>query len=154
MKKMSFFIISLFVVFAVSGCGNSNTNTKVLTCSVVTTGNNMNAAGNVEYTFENDKLSKAKIEVVFKDITVDNLSSVWDTFKTQFTEQNKPVEESGFKRTVKADDKNYTFSVIMEVDFEKISKETMEEYGIEDYRSKTYDEIKKEATSDGNMSCK
>lgn len=154
MRKMSFFIISLFVVFAVSGCGKSNTNTKVLTCTGVTPGNNMNAASNVEYTFENDKLSKAKIEVVFKDITVDNLSYVWDTFKTQFTEQNTPVEEAGFKRTVKADDKNYTFSVIMEVDFEKISKETMEEYGVEDYSTKTYDEIKKETTSDETMTCK
>lgn len=94
------------------------------------------------------------MEVVFKDITVDNLSSVWDTFKTQFTEQNKPVEEPGFKRTVKADDKNYTFSVIIEIDFEKISKKTMEKYSIEDYRSKTYDELKKEATSDGTLSCK
>ena len=114
----------------------------------------MNAAGNIQYTFENDKVSKAKMEVIFKDINVDNLSSVWDTFKTQFTEQNKPVEEKGFKRTVKADDKNYTFSVIMEIDFGKVSKETMEKYGIEDYSSKTYDEIKKETIADGTFSCK
>ena len=152
MKKISFLVIALFVVFVVSGCGNSNT--KVLTCSGVNPGNNMNAAGNVEYTFKNDKLSKAKIEATFKDITIDNLSSVWDSFKTQFTEQNKPVEEVGFKRTVKSDDKNYTFSVILEIDFEKITKETMEKYGVEDYRSKTYEEIKKETTADGIFSCK
>lgn len=152
MKKISFLVIALFVVFVVSGCGNSNT--KVLTCSGVNPGNNMNAAGNVEYTFKNDKLSKAKIEATFKDITIDDLSSVWDSFKTQFTEQNKPVEEVGFKRTVKSDDKNYTFSVILEIDFEKITKETMEKYGVEDYRSKTYEEIKKETTADGIFSCK
>ncbi len=152
MKKISFLVIALFVVFVVSGCGNSNT--KVLTCSGVNPGNNMNAAGNVEYTFKNDKLSKAKIEATFKDITIDNLSSVWDSFKTQFTEQNKPVEEVGFKRTVKSDDKNYTFSVILEIDYEKITKETMEKYGVEDYRSKTYEEIKKETTADGIFSCK
>lgn len=152
MKKISFLVIALFVVFVVSGCGNSNT--KVLTCSGVNPGNNMNAAGNVEYTFKNDKLSKAKIEATFKDITIDNLSSVWDSFKTQFTEQNKPVEEVGFKRTVKSDDKNYTFSVIIEIDYEKITKETMEKYGVEDYRSKTYEEIKKETTADGTFSCK
>ena len=152
MKKISFLVIALFVVFVVSGCGNSNT--KVLTCSGVNPGNNMNAAGNVEYTFKNDKLSKAKIEATFKDITIDNLSSVWDSFKTQFTEQNKPVEEVGFKRTVKSDDKNYTFSVILDIDYEKITKETMEKYGVEDYRSKTYEEIKKETTADGIFSCK
>lgn len=48
-KKVKFFIISLFIVFVVSGCGNSNT--KVLTCSGVTPGNNMNAAENIKYTF-------------------------------------------------------------------------------------------------------
>lgn len=152
MKKISFLVIALFVVFVVSGCGNSNT--KVLTCSGVNPGNNMNAAGNVEYTFKNDKLSKAKIEATFKDITIDNLSSVWDSFKTQFTEQNKPIEEVGFKRTVKSDDKNYTFSVIIEIDYEKITKETMEKYSVEDFRSKTYEEIKKETTADGIFSCK
>ena len=152
MKKISFLIIALFIVFVVSGCGKSST--KVLTCSGVSPGNNMNAASNVEYIFENDKLTKAKIDVEFRDITVSNLSSVWSTFKTQFTEQNQPVEEIGFKRTVSADDKNYTFTVSMEIDFEKISKEVMDKYGVEDYTTKTYDEIKKETTVDGVMSCK
>ena len=114
----------------------------------------MNAASTVKYTFENEKLTKAEIEVVFQDITVPNIASVWDTFKTQFTEQNKPVEEVGFKRTVKADDKNYTFSVIMEIDIEKITKETREKYQIEDYSLKTYDELKEETTKDGVYSCK
>lgn len=152
MKKIYFLMISLFVVFVVSGCGNSNT--KVLTCTGVSPGTNMNAASSVKYTFESGKLTKTEIEVTFKDITVDNLSSIWDMLKTQFTEQNKPIEEDGFKRTVKADDKNYTFSVIMEVDFGKISKETMEKYSVEDYSEKTYDEIKKEITSDETFSCK
>ena len=152
MKKISLLIVSLFVIFAVSGCGKGST--KVLTCTGVSPGNNMNAASNIEYTFENDKLTKAKMDVEFKDITVNNLSSVWSTFKTQFTEQNQPVEETGFIRTVKADDTNYTFTVSMEIDFEKITKEIMDKYGIEDYRTKTYDEIKKETTSDGVMSCK
>lgn len=152
MKKISLLIVSLFVIFAVSGCGKGST--KVLTCTGVSPGNNMNAASNIEYTFENDKLTKAKMDVEFKDITVNNLSSVWSTFKTQFTEQNQPVEETGFRRTVKADDTNYTFTVSMEIDFEKITKEIMDKYGVEDYRTKTYDEIKKETTSDGVMSCK
>ena len=42
--------------------------------------------------------------------------------KDQFTEQNPPVEENGYKRTVKADDKNYTFTVGIEIDYEAISK--------------------------------
>ena len=152
MKKINFLILSLFVMFIVSGCGKSDT--KVLTCSGVSPGNNMNAASSVKYTFENDKLTKVKADVEFKDITVDNLSSVWDTFKAQFTAQNEPVEEIGYKRIVKADDKNYTFTVTMEIDYEKITKDIMDKYGIEDSKTKTYDEIKKSATKDGVMSCK
>ena len=152
MKKISLLIISLFVVFFISGCEKDST--KVLSCSGISEGNNMNAASTVKYTFENEKLTKAEIKVVFQDITVPNIASVWDTFKTQFTEQNKPVEEVGFKRTVKADDKNYTFSVIMEIDIEKITKETREKYQIEDYSLKTYDELKEETTKDGVYSCK
>ena len=55
MKKISFLIISLFAVFVISGCEKSST--KVLTCSGVNPGTNMNAAGNIQYTFENDKVS-------------------------------------------------------------------------------------------------
>ena len=150
MKKFCYLISYLFVLFMVSGCGN---NTKVLTCTGMNLGNNMNAAATANFTFENNKLSKNKVEVVFKDITVDNLSSVWDTFKAQFTEQNKPVEVPGYKRSVKADDKNYTFSVIIEIDYNKISKETMDKYGVQDYGLKTYDEIKEEAIGQ-KMTCK
>lgn len=149
MKKIYYMFACLFVMFIVSGCDN----TKVLTCTGTNPGKNMNAAAIANFTFENNKLSKNKVEVVFKDITVNNLSSVWDTFKDQFTEQNKPVEVPGYKRSVKADDKNYTFSVIIEIDYNIISKETMDKYGVEDYGSKTYDEIKEEAIGK-KMTCK
>ena len=151
MKKISLLLISVFAIFIVSGCSN---NTKVLTCSGISPGNNMNAASVVEYTFKNDKLVNAKIDVTFQDITVSNLSSVWGSFKTQFTEQNPPTEENGYKRSVKANDKDYTFTVSLEIDYEKISKTTMEKYGVEDYRDKTYDEIKEEIASDDTMTCK
>lgn len=151
LKKFGFLVISVVMVFVAVGCGNK---TKVLTCSTVSPGTNMNAAAKVEYVFENDKLTKSKMDVDFKDIAVDNLATVWDSYKTQFTNQNQPVEESGFKRTVKADDKNYIFTVSLEIDYEKITKETMEKYGVEDYSSKTYDELKEEFTSDGITTCK
>ena len=42
----------------------------------------------------------------------------------------------------------------IKIDFTKISKATMEKYGVEDSSSKTYDEIKKETTADGIFTCK
>lgn len=151
MKKFVFIFSCLFVLVGISGCGS----TKVLECtSGKTPGNNMSASGNVKYIFKNNKLSKAEFDVVFGDITIDNLSSYWDSFVAQFTEQNKPVSEPGFVRTVKSDDENYTFTVSIEIDYDKISQETMEKYDVDDIGSKTYNEIKELATSDRNMTCK
>lgn len=150
--KIKVLIFSLFVLFIMTGCGTNKN--KILTCSGINPGTNMNADSKIKYTFENKKLTKANIEVIFKDITVDNLSSMWDNIKTQFTEQNKPVTELGYKREVKADDNNYTFSVIIEIDYNNISKEIMKKYGVEDYRSKTYEELKTTTTTGGIFSCK
>lgn len=152
MKRIKLFIFSLFALFIISGCENNNT--KVLTCSGTVKGNNINVLQNIKYTFKDDKLTKADMNFVFKDITVEDLPSVWDSFKTQFTEQNNPAEETGFKRTVSANDKEYTFNVNIEVDYEKISKETMEKYEVKDYSTKTYDEIIEDTTYDNVMSCK
>ena len=150
MKKISFLIISLFVMLTVSGCGN----TKVLTCISEEKGNNMNGVATVKYTFKNDKMTKAKIEATFKDIQMDDLATNWDTYKAQLTEQNKPIKEKGFKRTVKSNDKKYTFTVNIDIDFTKVSKDTMDKYGILDYSSRSYDEVKEEMNASGSMTCK
>ena len=155
MKKISVIICCLFMIFAVSGCDKDKNelNVKTLTCTGKSLGNNMNAESSVKYTFKNDKLSNANIKFMFKDIKIDNLSSVWDNLKEQFTEQNKPAEDIGYRRTVEADDKNYVFTVFVDIDFRKISKETMEKYEVEDYREKTYDELKEEA-KELSLTCK
>ena len=151
MKKI-ILIITIAIFLFVSGCEKNNT--KILTCTGMNKGNNMNAYSKIKYIFRNDKLVGSNLEVVFKDITVDNIASIWETAKTQFTEQNKPTEEVGYKRTVKSDDKNYTFTVIIEIDFEKISKETMEKYEVQYTSDLTYNEVKEETISDGTFTCK
>jgi uncharacterized lipoprotein YehR (DUF1307 family) len=143
----------LLVIFAllvtVTGCGK---NTKVLNCSLKTNGNNVNAYSKIDYTFEKDKLTAFYGEIEFKDIIIDNIEVHWESFKTLWTEQNKPVEEPGVKRTVKADDVNHTFTIIYDVDYKKASKDTLKEYEIDDYSGKSYDEIKKLAADQG-MTC-
>ena len=153
MKKIYLLLVMFVTVIFISGCNNKN-NVKELTCSGLSKGNNMNLYAEVKYKFKNDKLIESRMDATFKDITVDNLKEVWDSFKKQFNEQNLPVQEEGFKRTTKSDDKNYTFTVSIVVDFEKISKETMKKYDIQDYTNSTYDEIKKEIESDNNFICK
>ena len=114
----------------------------------------MSAQGEYRYTFKNDKLISLIFVATFKDITVDDLDSVWDSFKAQFNEQNYPTEVIGYKRITKADDKNHTFTVTLNIDFEKISKETMQKFEIgEDLVNKTYDEVKKQAIED-SFTCK
>ena len=151
MKKIKILVISLFLIICVTGCGND---TKVLECTTKSEGTNMNAYANVKYTFKKDKLKKAEFEVEFKDITATELQANWSTLVEQFTSQNEPVEEKGYTRKVKNDDKNYIFTVIVSVDYDKISKETMDKYGIEDSSNKSYVEIKELALKEEDTTCK
>ena len=152
MKKLLLLIGALFTVVIATGCGKNNT--RFLVCTGNKRGNNMSAQGEYRYTFKNDKLSTLIFVATFKDITVDDLDSVWDSFKAQFNEQNYPTEEAGYKRTTKADDKNHVFTVTIDVDYDKINKETMQKFNVdESYLNKSYDEVKKLATQE-NYTCK
>lgn len=151
MKKTLLILIGLFLVVMVSGCSTE----KTLTCTSKTKGTNMNAYGKWELVFKNDKLTNTKLTATFKDITVADVDKYWDSYKKQFTEQNKPVKETGYKRYVKSNDKKHEFSVIIEVDYNKISKDTMKKYSINDYKNKSYKKTKKEILDiDPNMVCK
>ena len=150
MKKIRFLLICLVLIFIVSGCGNK----KVLTCTGMSEGTNMNAYAEVKYTFEKDKLISARLNTTFKDINMPNLESLWSSIKSQFAEQHSPVEVDGFKKSIQFDDKKYTFTVTMEIDYTKISKETIEEYGLGDISTKTYDELKQSLASNENLTCK
>ena len=91
MKKIVFMFLAIFVVLVTCSCENDS-NIKVLKCSGMNKGNNMNAYSDIEYRFKDNKLSNVVTNVTFKDIEVENLSSIWDSIKTQFTEQNAPIE--------------------------------------------------------------
>ena len=152
MKKFVFIFTFVCILGFLTGCGNNKM--KTLVCTSTNRGNNMTAEAEARYTFEDDKLKKFSAVVDFKDITVDNLDSVWDSFKAQFNEQNYPTEEEGYKRTTKADDKNHVFTVTIDVNFDKINKETMQKFNVDDsYLNKSYDEVKKLATQE-NLTCK
>lgn len=143
MKKTLLILIGLFLVITVTGCGSE----KTLTCTTNSKGTNMNAYGKWELVFKDDKLKNTKLTATFKDITITDIDKYWDSYKKQFTEQNKPVKETGYKRYVKSNDKKHEFSVIIEVDYNKISKDIMKKYSIEDYKNRSYKAIKKEIKS-------
>ena len=152
MKKLGYLFIVLASIVLITGCNNSNE--KVLTCTGTTVGNNMEAEGKTTYTFKNDKLSNAVWDVTFKNITVENLDSVWPTFKAQFESQNAVINVEGLKRETKADDNKHEFNVKMEVNFEKISDELISENNLSVYKDKTYDELKKYSEETEKQICK
>ena len=159
MKKSKILIITLIILLIVSGCGKSkkiikeDIKTTFFTCSGVQKNDSSNADMNIKYTFENDKITKAKVEITFKDFNINNLPEVWSSIKEQITEQNKPVEDLGYKRTVKSDDEKYTYTIIIEIDYRKITKEIMKKYDVSDFSDKTSKEVKK-ATVNENITCK
>lgn len=150
MKKLGVVFTAILMVIFVSGC----TKTTKLTCEGVYPGTNMEAATKAVYYFEDNKLVKSNIDVTFQNITVDGLESVWESFKTQFTEQNEPTEVDGYKREVSYNDKKYTFTVSIDLDYAKLTDEVREEYGVADYQGKTLEEIKELVTADDVMTCK
>lgn len=152
MRNKFWLLFILLMVILISGCGKSNE--KKLECTTFSEGTNMNAYGTLKYTFKDDIVQKSYIEVVFRDITLDNLENVWDYIKQQFSEQNSPVDVPGYKRSNKSDDKNHTFTVNLEVDFTKISDSTLNEYELEDLRGKSYDEVKMITEKSGETTCK
>ncbi len=151
-KVLSVTAMVLVGIFFLTGCGNE----KVLECSMKNVGNNMNAYGNIKYTFKNDKIVSQHSVIEFKDITVPNLDQVWDTYVEQFTEQNKPADEVGYKRTVKSDNKNHTFTITLDVDYSKITSQVMNKYGInEEEASVSYDDMKRSMLDNPDtISCK
>lgn len=155
MKKIVYLIVLMIMCITITGCGKDNT--KKLECSVFNEGTNMNAYGDLTYYFKDDKLISAEFKVSFKDITIDNLDSMWDYLVKQFDEQNPKVDEVGYKKYSTVDNKKHEYYVTAEIDFEKISKETIEKYGIDDAKGKSMEEIKKDfmdANPNSKATCK
>ena len=150
MKKIIIVLLVTLSVLFITGC---NKDEKVLKCAVTDTGTNMNLYTEAEYHFKKDQLKIITINSTFKDIEVDNLSKVWDDFKKQLNEQNEPVEVDGYKRTTAANDKDYTFTVTLKIDYDKITKESMEKYGVKDYKDKSEEELKEILLQSENIVC-
>lgn len=152
MKKL--FCISFLFLFVciLTGCDS----TKVLECTVKSAGNNMNVYGNIKYIFKNDKIVSQHSVFEFKDIIVSNIDENWNSYVEQFTKQNKPVEDVGYKRTVESDDKNHIFKIILDVDYTKITKDVMNNYNLDaEYVNLTYDGVKKSMLDNKDtISCK
>lgn len=155
MKKIVYLVAIMIACITITGCGKSDT--KKMECTMVNEGNNMNAYGDMTYYFKDDKLTSAEFKVSFKDITIANLDSVWAQFVEQFDSQNPKVDEVGYKINTSSDDTKHEYYITMKIDFEKISKETIEKYGIDDAKGKSMEEIKKdlmEENPDSKVTCK
>ena len=150
MKKIGLIVITLVLVVVLVGCKEKN---ETLTCTKNINDEDMTITNTFKYNFTNNKVSNLKVEMVFKDFASDNIERLWPTFKSQF-ENEMPVEVDGFKRSIKSDDQNYILTIFIDIDYSKISKDTMKKYEIEDIKGKSYKEIKKIATETDGMTCK
>lgn len=150
MKKIGLIVITLVLMVVLAGCKEKN---ETLTCTKNINDEDMTITNTFKYNFTNNKVSNLKVEMVFKDFDSDNIERLWPTFKSQF-ENEMPVEVDGFKRSIKSDDQNYILTIFIDIDYSKISKDTMKKYEIEDFKDKSYKEIKKIATENDEMTCK
>ena len=152
MKRITYLFIVLVSILVITGCSNSGKS--VLTCTGTKKGNDMDAEGKIVYTFKDDKVYTVNLDVTFKNMTAENLDSLWPTFKAQLESQNQEVDVDGLKRKITVADKKHEFNVKMEIDFEKVSDELIDENNLNIYKDKTYEEVKKYTEETDQLTCK
>lgn len=151
MKKIFLGALIICFLFLVSACG---LNEKTLSCSSNNEQNNIIINGKSIYKFKDDKLSTGYYDVVFKYNKVNNVDSLWASFKSQLEEQNEEVDIKGYKSTINFNDKNYEFSAKANIDFEKISDDDLKKYNLSQYKNKSYDELKEYLEKEEKQTCK
>lgn len=151
MKKLRLFGLVALVALLATGCGE-----KKLVCTMSDDAGGLGITMDEKMTvkFKNDKVSSVNMNVTAK-VENEELKTYWSTFATEFTNEYPETDKDGLKVSTKSDDKNYTFSVNVDVDVEKASKEDLEKYDLDSLLEETgnMDEIKK-SLEDGGFNCK
>lgn len=149
MKKFKLLLVVVMVAILTTGCGS----TKKLSCSMDQSMMGINMGLNVSFKFKNEKVSNLTMKITMKAEN-DAIKEGWSDAVASLNEQYKDESAEGVKLSTKNDDKNYTYTVTLDVDLNKASKESLEKYDLDEFydiaKEKTdIEEVKKSAEADG-----
>ena len=147
MKRFKTLLIVVIGVFCLTGCGG-----KKLTCSQSATEEGMKTNVEVTLKFSGDEVSNIKMVMDYQAES-EELKGSWSMYTGVLDGMFKEMDgKDGVKYSSKADDKNFKYSLTLDIDPSKVAKEVSESLDLEDLKG-TYDTVKKEAEAAG-FTCK
>lgn len=137
----------LLFVFLLTGCGVSK---KTLVCRKTQEQNGLEVDQEISMIFKKDKIENINMKVDSKAID-DKIKDNWKVFTSTMDSQYKNNESEGLTLKVTNDDKKYTYRVMMDIDLNKVTEESLSEYNLSNViKSKEkLDDIQKFAEKDG-----
>lgn len=151
MKRIKLLTVAIFVtILFTTGCGAE----KTLTCTNTQEASGVKMNQEVVMKFKKDKINYVKMTVSSK-ATSDLIKNNWDLFATTMDKQYTNKNSDGVKLTTKNNKAKYSYDIILEVNLEKASKDSLSEYGLSSIvgDTSTMSEVKKDAEKDG-FTCK
>lgn len=128
MRKKNLFLVGvLFLfVFLLTGCGASE---KTLVCTKVQEQSGLEIGQEISMTFKKDKVDSINMKVDSKAVD-DKIKENWKVFASAMDEQYKDNKLEGLSLKTTNDEKNYNYRVTMDIDLNKVTKESLSKYNL------------------------
>ncbi len=151
-KKLGVFLLGVFAIGMVTGCGNNSP--KTLVCTTTENSSGLKMDQEITAVFKGKKVDSLKLTVDSK-AEDDAIKENWDSFASILKEQFSGKDAEGIKVTTKDDKKNYSYKVEINVDVTKAADKDLKEFnlnGIADAKD-SIDDAKKDLEKAG-YTCK
>ena len=148
MKKLSMLCLGLVSIMLVTGCG-SNSSSKTLVCTNTQKQDGVDIGTTISMTFKSEKINRVKMDVSTK-LTGDDAKELWENFTKSMDGQYDEVDKDGVSMKVKKDDKKYEYTVTLDVNLDKASKDALATYNLDDLvgDDSKLEDVKKAAEKD------
>ena len=145
-------LLGVSLLFLCGGCSIGGT--KELVCTNTQSESGVKVFSTAAMSFKSNKIDHVKLSM---DITPDSdlMKENWKLVEDAYNELYASVDKDGVKVSTNVDSANKKYTIIIESDPAKASKEDLEKYGMSDLAGAedTYEQAKKYLESEG-YSCK
>ncbi len=127
MKKLGMFLVGLFAVTLVTGCGSAE---KTLVCSMKQNESGLAMEQKIEAVFNGKKVTSLKMSVDSK-AEDEAIKENWSTFSSILKQQFEGLDADGIVVSTKEDAKKYTYTVSVDVDVTKAKDEDLKNFSLD-----------------------
>lgn len=146
-------LVGASLLFLCTGCSLGG-GEKNLVCTNTQSESGVNIVSTAEMNFKSDKINNVKLTM---DVTPESdlMKNNWSYVEDAYDDLYKDVTKDGLKVSTKVDSENKKYSIIIEADPAKVTKEDLSKYGMGDIAGAedTYAQKKSDFESEG-YTCK